>query len=231
MFLALFGSFSSLAITPSIVALKDPPVYRGKLPSFQLYRSFWPPTENSVKPRVAFYVCSTFVSTITLLPKFFSSNDIMALEPFTPDRFFDPSMVGFTIDISYSTKGRSKNTRLVLADLILPDLSGPVLTLGDLNIHHPTPSECSKKMSWRPRSPTSTEPRILVTLSSTPLGFIPTSPCLSWADRASLTWLSLVRYLRLTSQNGPTPCLLEAPTTSQPYFALMIPFLRLLPHS
>jgi len=120
------------------VALQDPPVYRGKLPSFQLSTCVSPPSENSVKPRVAFYVFSTFLSTVTLLLKFFGRNDIMARELFTPDGSFDPSMVGFTIVNSYSTKGRSDNTRSVPADLIFPNLSGPVLTLGDLNIHHLT---------------------------------------------------------------------------------------------
>ena len=42
-FLSLFGLFSQLAHTPSIIALQDPPVYRGKLPSFQLYTSSSPP--------------------------------------------------------------------------------------------------------------------------------------------------------------------------------------------
>ena len=138
MFLSLFGSFSQLAIAPSIVALQDPPVYRGKLPSFLLYTYFSPPSENSAKPRVAFYVFSSFLSSITLLPKFFRRKDIMALELFTPNGFFDPSLVGFTIVNSYSIKGRSNNTSSVPPDLIFPVLSGPVFTLGDLNIHHRT---------------------------------------------------------------------------------------------
>jgi len=137
-FLSLFGSCSQWAITPSVVALQDPPVYWGKLPSFQLYACFSPPSESAVKPCVAFYVFSTFPSTITLLPKSFGRNDIMALNLFTPEGFFDPSMVAFTIVNSYSTKGRSNNTRSVPANLVFPDLAGPVLTLGDLNIHHLT---------------------------------------------------------------------------------------------
>jgi len=138
MFLSLFGSFSHLATTLSIVALQDPPVYRGKLPSFQLYTCFSPPSENSAKPRVAFYVFNPFLSTITLWPKLFGRNDVMALNPLTPEGFFDPSIVGFILVNFYSTKGRSNNTRSVPADVIFPDLSGPVLTWGDLNIHHPT---------------------------------------------------------------------------------------------
>jgi len=62
----------------------------------------------------------------------------MALDLFTPDGFFDPSMTGFTIINSYSTKGRSNNTRSVPPDIIFPVSPLPTLTLGDLNIHPPT---------------------------------------------------------------------------------------------
>jgi len=62
----------------------------------------------------------------------------MGIELFTHDGFFDPCMVGFTILNSYSTKGRSNNTRSVSADLIFLNFSTPVLTLCNLNIHQPT---------------------------------------------------------------------------------------------
>ena len=41
-FLSLFGSFTQLAYPPSIVALQDPTLYRGKLPSFNLFTVFSP---------------------------------------------------------------------------------------------------------------------------------------------------------------------------------------------
>ena len=137
-FLSLFRSFTQLAIPPSIVALQDPPVYRGKLPSFNLFTVFSPPTTGGCKPRVAFYVYSSFLSTVSLLPGLFGRGDVMALDLFTPDGFFNPSTTGFTIINSYSTKGRSNNTRSVPPDLIFPTSPLPTLTLGDLNIHHPT---------------------------------------------------------------------------------------------
>jgi len=62
----------------------------------------------------------------------------MALDLFTPDGLFNPSTTGFTIINSYSTKGRSNNTRSVPPDIIFPSSALPTLTLGDLNIHHPT---------------------------------------------------------------------------------------------
>jgi len=137
-FLSLFGSFTQLTQPPSIVALQDPPVYRGKLPSFNLFTVFPPPTDCGWKSRVAFYVYSSFLATVSLLPRFFGRGDAMALDLFTPDNFFDPSMTGFTIINSCSTKGRLNNTRSVPPDIIFPTCPLPTLTLGDPNIHHPT---------------------------------------------------------------------------------------------
>ena len=138
MFLSLFGSFTQLAHPPSVVALQDPPVYRGKLPSFNLFTVFSPPITGGCKPRVAFYVYSSLLSTVSLLPRFFGRGDVMALHLFTPDGFFNPSTTRFTIINSYSTKGRSNNTRSVPPDIIFPSSPLPTLTMGDLNIHHPT---------------------------------------------------------------------------------------------
>ena len=138
MFLSLFGSFTQLAQPASIVALQDPPVYRGKLPSFRLFSSFSPTTSGGCKPRVAFYVYSSFLSTISLLPRFFGRGDVMALDLFTPDGFFNPSTTRFSIINSYRTKGRLDNTRSVSPDIVFPRSATPTLTLSDLNIHHPT---------------------------------------------------------------------------------------------
>jgi len=62
----------------------------------------------------------------------------MALDLFTPDGFFNPSPTRCSIINSYSTKGRLNNTRSVSAEIVFPLSSTPNLTLGDLNIHHPT---------------------------------------------------------------------------------------------
>jgi len=137
-FLSVFGSFTPLAHVPSIVALQDPPVYRGKLPTFNSFTVFSPPTNSGCKPRVPFYVYSSFLSTISILPRFYDREDVMALDLFTPDGFFNPFTTGFTIINSYSTKGRSNNTRSVPQDIIFASSLLPTLTLGDLNIHHPT---------------------------------------------------------------------------------------------
>jgi len=137
-FLSLFGSCTQLAQSPSIVALQGPPVYWGKLPSFNSFSVFSPPTKGGCKPRVACYVYSSFLSTVSLLPRFFGRGDVMALDLFTPDGIFDPSTTGFTIINSYSTKGRLNNTRSIPPDIIFPASHLPTLTLGELNIHHLT---------------------------------------------------------------------------------------------
>ena len=138
MFLSLFGSFTQLAQPPSIVSLQDPPVYRSKLPSFSMFSVFSPPTSRGCKPCVAFYLYGSFLSTVSLLPRFFDRGDVMALDLFTPDGFFNPSTTKFTIINSCSTKGRLNHTRSVAADIVFPPAPQPTLTLGDLNIHHPT---------------------------------------------------------------------------------------------
>jgi len=138
-FLSLFASITQLANPPSILALQDPPVYRGKLPSFNLFTVFSPPTAGGCKPRVTFYVYSSFLSTISLLPRFFGRGHVMALDHFTPDGFFNPSTTGVTIINSYSSKGCSNNTRSVPLDIIFPSSPRPTITLGDLNVHHPPP--------------------------------------------------------------------------------------------
>jgi len=160
-FLSVFGSFRQLAHPPFILTLQDPPVYRGKLPLFNLFSVFSPPTAGGCKPRVAFYVYSSFLASVSLLPRFFGRGDVMALDLFTPDGFFNPSTTGFTIINSYSTKGRSNNTRSVPRDIIFPSSPLPTLTLGDLNIHHPAadPLSTFKEDEIATSTPTSTGPQ------------------------------------------------------------------------
>jgi len=55
-FLSLFGLFSQLAHAHSVLALLDPPVYRGKLPSSQFHSHYSLTSTGNKKPHVAFYV-------------------------------------------------------------------------------------------------------------------------------------------------------------------------------
>jgi len=58
-FLSLFESFKETTTYPSIVLLQDPPVNKAHLPSFNGFKSFFPPVR---KPRVAAYVHMSFLS-------------------------------------------------------------------------------------------------------------------------------------------------------------------------
>jgi len=78
------------------------------------------------------------VTKPTLSPRRFDRGDIIALDLFTLDGFFHLSLTKFSVINSYCTKGAPNNTRTVPLDLIFPLLSHLTLTLGDVNLHHPT---------------------------------------------------------------------------------------------
>ena len=215
MFLSLFGSFTKLSLPPSIVALQDPPVYRGKLPSFNLFTVFSPQTDGGCKPRVAFYVDSSFLATVSLLPRFFGRGDVMALDLFTPDDFFNPSMTGFTIINSYSTKGRPNNTRSfprILSSLSLPSPRSHWAT-STCTTPRQIPSGSSKRTRSPPRPPTLTGPRNWGSPSLMSLVFILSFLCALLGAPASLTSPLLVPSEPPTFQNGPNPSPPPVPTT------------------
>jgi len=194
-FLSLFRSFTQLAHPPSIVALQDPPVYRGKLPSFNCFSDFSPPTEGGCKPRVACYVYSQFLSTVSLLPWFFGRGDVMALDLFTPDGFFNPSTVGFTIINSYSTKGRLTNTRSVPPDIIFPASPSPPSPWGTstFTTQRQTPSGPSRRTSLPPPRLTLTRVRYRASgapKTAGPWPFPPPRPA-QWPGAGRNFWHSL----------------------------------------
>jgi len=86
-FLSLFNSFASALHPPHIVCLQEPPFWCSRLPSFSGFNSFCPPHALGSKPRVAFYVSSSFMSHTTVLPMFFDSPDVVALDLFGVDLF------------------------------------------------------------------------------------------------------------------------------------------------
>ena len=221
-FLSLFGSFTQLAHPPSIVGLQDPPLYRGKLPSFNSFTVFSPPATGGCKPRVAFYVYNSFLTSVSLLPRFFGRGDVMALDLFTPDGFFNPSTTAFTIINSYSTKGRSNNTRSVPPDIIFPSSPLPTLTLGDLDIitRRPTPSGPLRRTRSPPRPLISIGPPTSASPSSTPRVCSLGSPCHSSGAPVSSTSPSPALSSRHTSQSGRTPFPLPGLTISRSFSAL-----------
>ena len=87
MFLSLFNSFASAKSPPDIVSLQDPPVWRSRLPSFQGFTCFSPPSVGGKKPRVACYVSRKNLVDSIVLPGFFNSPDVMALNIYGEDLF------------------------------------------------------------------------------------------------------------------------------------------------
>ena len=132
-FLSLMCSLSSLPSPPMIVALQDPPVRNGKLPSFSSWKCFHPPYS---RPRVAFFVHPFLLASTSILPVPSPSADLFSLDIFAPLGFFDFPCSRFRISNAYSTHLRSPPYRTLVPQDLFPLLSFPLLVLGDLNIHH-----------------------------------------------------------------------------------------------
>jgi len=93
-FLSLFESFKETTTYPSIVLLQDPPVNRAHLPSFNGFKSFFPPVR---KPRVAAYVHISFLSNYTVLPRFKGVDDVLSLDISSDEPLFGTSFHSFRI--------------------------------------------------------------------------------------------------------------------------------------
>jgi len=90
----LFESFKETTTYPSIVLLQDPPVNRAHLPSFNGFKSFFPPVR---KPRVAAYVHISFLSNYTVLPRFKGVDDVLSLDISSDEPLFGTSFHSFRI--------------------------------------------------------------------------------------------------------------------------------------
>ena len=133
-FLSLFNSFVEFSPV-DIVLLQDLPVYHGSLPSFAGFKAFAPPVP---KPRVACYVALGFCRKYTLLPAFVPQmDDVMFLDIFTPEGFFDFSATKFRIGNVYSRSLAQPPTHTVTPATALADYDFPYLVAGDFNIHNP----------------------------------------------------------------------------------------------
>jgi len=133
-FLSLFESFREAATYPSIVLLQDPPVNKAHLPSFNGFKSFFPPVR---KPRVAAYVHASFLSNYTVLPRFKGMDDVLALDISSSEPLFGTAFHSFRIINAYSTNTADHRVYSVSPETLFPDLGFPLLVLGDLNIHNP----------------------------------------------------------------------------------------------
>ena len=132
-FLSLMCSLSSLPSPPMIVALQDPPVRNGNLPSFSSWKCFHPAHK---RPWVAFFVHPSLIASTSILPVPSPSAGLFSLDIFAPSGLFGFSFPRFRITNAYSTHQRSPLYRTLTPQDLFPSLSFPLLVLGDLNIHH-----------------------------------------------------------------------------------------------
>jgi len=133
-FLSLFELFKEATTYPLIVLLQDPPVNKAHLPSFNGFKSFFPPVR---KPRVATYVHKSFLSNHTVLPRFKGVDDVFALDISSNEPLFGTAFHSFRIINAYSTNTVNHRIYSVPLDVLFPDLGFPLLVVGDLNIHNP----------------------------------------------------------------------------------------------
>jgi len=133
-FLSLFESFKEATTYPSIVLLQDPPVNKADLPSFNGFRSFFPPGR---KPRVAAYVHISFLSNYTVLPRFKVVDDVLALDVSSNEPPFGTAFRSFRVINAYSTNTADHRVHSVQPDVLFPNHGFPLLVLGDHNIHNP----------------------------------------------------------------------------------------------
>jgi len=133
-FLSLFESFKEATTYPSVVLLQDPPVNKAHLPSFNGFKSFFPPVR---KPRVAAYVHMSFLSNYTVLPRFKGVDDVLALDVSSDGPLFGTDFHSFRVINAYSTNTLDHRVYSVLPEVLFPDLGFPLLVVGDLNIHNP----------------------------------------------------------------------------------------------
>jgi len=133
-FLSLMNSFGQLTSPPMIVALQDPPVRRGQLPSFSTYKCFHP---SSPKPRVAFYVHPHLLNSVSLLPVTFTCPDLFSIDIFAPEGFFELQFTRFRITNAYNLPLKSTPFRTISLPALFQDNSFPTLVVGDFNLHHP----------------------------------------------------------------------------------------------
>jgi len=132
-FLSLFVSFREATTYPSIVLLQDPPVNKAHLPSFNCFKSFFPPVR---KPRVAAYVHMSFLSNYMVLPRFKGADDVLALDISSNEPLFNTDFHSFRVINAYSTNTADHRVHSVSPEVLFPDLGFPLLVLGDLKIHN-----------------------------------------------------------------------------------------------
>jgi len=133
-FLSLMNSISQLTSPPMIVALQDPPVRRGQLPSFSTYKCFHP---SFPKPRVAFYIHPHLLNSVSLLPGASTRSDLFSIDIFAPHGFFELQFTRFRVINAYNLPLKAAPFRTITPLDLFQDNAFPTMVVGDLNLHHP----------------------------------------------------------------------------------------------
>src|SRR5437588_1824732 len=134
-FLFFFHSFATAKATPDVVCLQDPPIWRGRLPSFPSFQSFAPAVSGR-PAKVACYVSSALLHAASILPLFQDRSDIMTLVVHRLD-LFGSGLTEFRIINLYSRMGSSSAVRTVSPEVAFPPSPLPTLVVGDFIIHYP----------------------------------------------------------------------------------------------
>jgi len=144
-FLSLFESFKEAPTYRSLVFLQDPPVNKAHLPSFNSFKSFFPPVR---KPRVAAYVHMSFRSNYTVLPRFKEVDDVLALDVSSHKPLFGTDFRSFRVINAYSINTVDPRVHSLQPEILFPDLGIPLLVVGDLNIHNPLSDPLRSFLPW-----------------------------------------------------------------------------------
>src|SRR5260221_5459719 len=132
--ISLFSSFNRKS-PPVIVAIQEPFLYKEQPPLVPSYTLIAPPKPTSGKVLTCFYILTTFLDSISLVPLFFKRCDICGLSISYPDKGFRRLFKSLTIYNIYN-KHSGTFSRSVSPQLCFQKSTFPTLVLGDFNIHH-----------------------------------------------------------------------------------------------
>src|SRR6266699_1797528 len=134
--ISLFSSFNHNT-PPVIVAIQEPFLYKDHPPSVPSYTLIAPLKPSNGKVLSCFYIRTSFLNSISLVPLFFNRGDICGLSISYPDKGFRRLFKSLTIYNIYN-KHSGRFSRSVPPQLCFQKTTLPTLVLGDFNIHHQT---------------------------------------------------------------------------------------------
>src|SRR5260221_248863 len=132
--ISLFSTFN-IKTPPVIVAVQEPFLFKDQPLAVPSYTLISPPKPLTGKLLSCFYVLTSFLDSVALVPLFFKRGDFCGLSISFPDKGFRRLFKSFSIYNVYN-KHSSRFTRSVAPQLGFPKSTLPTLVLGDFNIHH-----------------------------------------------------------------------------------------------